>query len=330
MRIRRLVQRYPYREELEWCSFCNKRHTSDKDAPILRLPLDLSLFIVSLLPFSDRRSLHDSCLHMEKLVATPVTTRVRNTLRTFGLDPAPFLESMQYYGAVIGGMAALRIFAEEVPMPRVLEVYDDNDASDDRGNGYRLVDTLLHTYEKCTVLGYRHYGYGDNIVKIFRMVNTTLDREILFIQCRVPPIALITEAPTTALMNFITSNDAVCLYPELTEARKGLFTIVIPEDGSSTFDIPVFDRLVGHGFTMFENATRAIGRHLCPMNPSCPALSRAYPDLLMYSVHFTDAGSYGSRIPSITWNLNVPSSCGSSERIQTGVYLYFTVKWTRS
>ncbi|KAF5328992.1 hypothetical protein D9611_013467 [Ephemerocybe angulata] len=330
MRLRRVHQSYPYRQELEWCHFCRERHTPPEAAPVFRLPLDLGLRIVSFLPFSDRCALNASCRHLEKFVTNPVAARVRHTLREFGLDPGPFLESMQYHGAVIGGIAALRIFVEDVPMPRVLEVYtrqghpdlgapnqeeyDDDDPSADRGNGYRLVETAIFTYGKCQLLGYQHYGA--NVEKILRMRNSTLDREILFVQSRVPPIELIIEAPTTLLMNFITSNDAVCLYPDLTERRKGLLTLPIPDDRSSTLDVPVLDTLAGFRLYMFGNATQAVGRHRCPLHPSCPAVPRAYPDLLMYTVRFTDAGGYGSRLAESTWTLKVPSPCGSTERIE--------------
>ncbi|KAF6758350.1 hypothetical protein DFP72DRAFT_1167701 [Ephemerocybe angulata] len=288
-RIERPLPPYPAKRwDLPFCYTCRHRHSTKKTTPILRLPDEILSLIIEEVPLLDRQALMLASLHMEYLISDPTTTRVMTLLTDFDLDPHAFIQGLDYTGAIIGGMGALHVFDEKVPTPDVLEVYCEGlpipgtaapdeqlyDQTEDGGpeSKYRLDKIITLPEEICTILGYEYYG--QNVKEIRRMVHRTSDQEILLISSKVAPVALLTEAPTTLLMNFIGAEKAVCLYPKHVWLRTGLLTVPVPADGqTSTKPMAALDRLIAREFTIVAN----MGDHHCGQDPICPDIVRRYP-----------------------------------------------------
>ncbi|KAF6747766.1 hypothetical protein DFP72DRAFT_1075041 [Ephemerocybe angulata] len=151
------------------------------------------------------------------------------------------------------------------------------------------------------------------------MVHRTSDPEILTVVSKVPPVALITEAPSTLLMNFIAADEVVSLYPGHLWLSTGLLTIPVPTDGVTFTDpIPALDNLRALGFSFVSNADGIIGDHLCGRDPSCPDIVREYPGHSLYSVPLLSETAYGSRVQEAVWKLRIASKCGSPSNASVG------------
>ncbi|KAF5333092.1 hypothetical protein D9611_002431 [Ephemerocybe angulata] len=293
--------------------------------PISRLPDEIQRLVIDETPPIDRVSLQQANPHMKWLMSDRATYRVKDLLASFDLDANAFLEGLEYSGAIIGGMAALHVFDISVPTPRILEVYCDGlpypgtappdeqlfDQSHEGGpeSKYRLEEVATLPTRIRAMLGYEFYG--ERVEQVRRMVHKTSDREILFVVSKVSPVALITEAPTTLLMNFIAANEVVSLYPDLLERKIGLLTIPVPEDGETlTSPVPALDRLVGLKFSLVQNVDEVLGGHVCGQNPSCPEIVREYPGHGLYSIPLLRRCTWGTCVAGTTWKLRVASSCG--------------------
>lgn len=272
-------------------------------------------------PFEDIRSLVQGSSHFAKVLSDATQENILDTLAPYELDsPQYFFKQLGARNSLIGGMAALRALHRTLPRPTRLEIYVDGSTLprlDEYYDDWTMTNRVGSKHEICLTLGYRYYGQSVNAISIFTKPGSLF--KIFFIECTQPPVAVITEAPSTLLMNFIAADGVHSLYPYQTSRRVGVITVTRPPSlhppPASRLYIAAIEELDALGFKHVDGGTAAIGSHLCESTPWCPSTVRRFPspvslhmDLSPELVHSRDQ----AHLSPIVWRLRSASSCDGS------------------
>lgn len=292
------------------------------DPWILRIPQDILLHIVRMIPPVDLINFQDASPHLQNIVVRHALIKARQLLKHFDIpDPVYFASQLKAHGAVIAGPSTLPVLHDQLPFQKELHIWvegSDLPRIEEYFDDYVPVNKHVDRKDMCEAIGFDHWG--TSVAAVTRFRNELSDREILFVECTEPPVAVLTSAPSTLYMNFIAHDGFYSLYPRLTGQSCGFITM--PKSSSAPHSTPAIGLLDDLGFTHHADLMDAIGPHDCGNDPSCPARIREFCDPSVLRIAFpqnwrletraspaVNASESAAQLPVI-WRLRAGVGCG--------------------
>ncbi|KAJ3501253.1 hypothetical protein NMY22_g18989 [Coprinellus aureogranulatus] len=258
------MRRYhAYRFDFPTCKDCRMPHvyTMFEDVPD-----DILFRILSSLSFQDLARLQSTSIHLVAKVSQMIYDKCCGLLESFNVekhDLPIFFELLEDRGCII----------RRPPHALALDLVEKL--------GFSLVEEGMSATKVCEALGFRFFG--DNSPHFAKLekpgVNGGSKKEVFVVGTwpeGASAVGVLTEFPTTMLMNFISGDGFYSLYPGLTSAGKGYLNLPLDVDLDEVV-VPVLGHLKEAGFQILPDPKDAIGSHHCGVHPYCPGAPRRFP-----------------------------------------------------
>lgn len=288
------------------------------------LPNDILFELFAYLSFQDIARLRSTSFHFTLMAAHMIYNQCFGLLQSFNFedDDIPLLfDCLEYHSCIITGIAALRIVHPQIPLPDRLEILSSGDP---RGFVTDLVDKFGFTFVEegysaigaCKAFGLRFFGNSSpHFARLEKTMNGGPRKEIVVVGTGdgVSVVGVVTEFPSTLLMNFITGDGFYSLYPTLTSAGQGYLNLPVDVSLAST-SVPVLNHLKEQRFVLIADPVDAIGAHQCGVHPYCPSTPRLFPGPPLFLADFhgvRNCRGDGTSLRSVFYTLRSSSACGT-------------------
>lgn len=247
---------------------------------------------------------------------------VRKLLDHFHIpDHAYFLSQLLKCDGLIAGLEPLNVIHRlSQPLTSTLHVWfegPDIPRTEEYFEDYQHSRTYTTPFEQGYCLGFESRpAAAAGIVEVIRYTHITNSREILFVKCSGPPVGVITTAPSTLYMNFISADGLHSLYPRLSSLRVGYITV---PPRRTTQRIALLDSLGATGFEHTIDVEEVAGEHICGSDPSCPDSARQFPSPSVATIFFPHdfnerelSNAFppkGYILDSVVWRLRAGRTC---------------------
>ncbi|KAJ3526940.1 hypothetical protein NMY22_g9971 [Coprinellus aureogranulatus] len=284
------------------CKYCDVAHAK---TPFDGVPNDVLLYLFSFFSLQDFACFRAANIHHTHVVSEFIYNQCCGLLESFHIDKDDIHDFSSFWSTT-----RLTIITEGHPGPFALELVERF--------GFKLVEEGRSARKVCDELGFRFFGGSS---PHFARLESRGEgergpkKEILLVgtlEYGVSVVGVLTEFPTTLLMNFIAGDGYYSLYPKLTSAAKGYLNIPLDVDPSD-IAIPVIEHLIGLHFEIAPDPVRIIdiGTHKCGINPSCPASPRLFPGPPMFHADFQYFRTSVASLSPVFFTLRSKSACGT-------------------
>ncbi|KAF6743187.1 hypothetical protein DFP72DRAFT_859382 [Ephemerocybe angulata] len=190
-------------------------------------PNDVQNVVMSYLSLRDLKALREVDA-LGEAIRDHLRSRVARMLASFGLDGSSTLKVMKTSNTVISGSAALEIVVPGACKPNDLNLYCPRGKSSEMivhllRNHYILVGETPSAHEVAEGCTNHHYPARNGVRQLFRFSHTTHPFTLTLVESiSESPLLPILFFHSTYVMNYCSSTEVACLYPEMTHDAKGL------------------------------------------------------------------------------------------------------------
>ncbi|KAJ3525563.1 hypothetical protein NMY22_g10520 [Coprinellus aureogranulatus] len=310
--------------DFKFCDDCSVAHA---DTPFHHINDDIILHLFSFLSFQDIARLRSTSIFLVLKVSQVLFNQCGRLFQSFYVheeDVCSFFDLLEYRHSIIVGFTPLRIMHPRLPLPDQLVILTAGPPGPFGADlvdtfGYTLVEEGYSVVKVCDELGFRFFGeHSPHFARLESRGDNGRGpkKEILLVgtcEYSIPAVGVLTEFPTTLLMNFIAGDGYYSLYPKLTSAGKGYLNIPLDIDPDD-IAIPAIEHLKSQHFEVVSDPARVIGSdtHRCGVDASCPATPRLFPGPPMFRADFQYFRRCATSLPSVFFTLRSKSACGTA------------------
>ncbi|KAG1844559.1 hypothetical protein C8R48DRAFT_735493 [Suillus tomentosus] len=226
--------------------------------------------------------------------------------KTFVDDIPTFIQLLKFTDSIVSGSTALNLI---MPQSQHFATHDVDIYVTEKYE-HVVVEYLKHQ-EEYTVADKINpkAEYDDSaIARIYKLENggKKIDIIVTHRECAIAPVL---QFHSTVVMNYITADDIVCMYPKWTCDRKGFINPrLYMEDKTNLRTVEALMKYTKRGFRLCAEPFQ-LGAHNCNRSIDCPHATRTTVDERMFNWNINNGIAIGTammdcwEVPIIVWSL---------------------------
>ncbi|KAG1893300.1 uncharacterized protein F5891DRAFT_985967 [Suillus fuscotomentosus] len=271
-----------------------------------RLSPEIEIMIFDILPLPDLARFSETRTGNQIDVANYMVRRRDNIFKTFVDDIPLFIQLLKFTESIISGSNALNLI-----MPQSQQVVAHNIDVYTTEQYELVVVEYLKNQEGYTVadkISPKPKYDGSAIARIYKLENgeKKIDIIVTHWKCVIAPVL---QFHSTIVMNYITADDIVCMYPKWTCNRKGFINPQLyMEDKTNLRTVEALMKYTKQGFRLCAEPFQ-LGVHNCSRSINCPHATRTTVDERMFHWNINNGTAVRTTMmdcwdmPIIVWSL---------------------------